>query len=200
MAAIFTTRTDHRYNPVLDSHKRSRTSYMTQQQQGGDNYHQNQRWFQVQKPRVDHYNSNKGGFNFVPKIQPLPQFEAKKVEINNGVSGFNARVQAHKPQLNYNGVSTLKFKALPEFQTKRSGEDNGGFVPSLQAWKPEANNYVDARPYSTVSKQFQGMRQRFYDEVSVPKSQVSPQFQGSSFSCSNAFWFPYRQNKASTKR
>ncbi|KAB5548474.1 hypothetical protein DKX38_011996 [Salix brachista] len=185
MAAIFTTRTDHRYNPVLDSHKRSRASYMTQQQQGGDYYHQNQRWFQVKKPRVDHYNSNNGVFNFVPKIHPLPQFEAKKVEINNGVSGFNASVQAHKPQLNYNGVSTLKFKALPEFQTRRSGADNGGFVPSLQAWKPEANNFVDARPYSTVSKQFQGMRQRFYDGVSVPKSQVSSQFQGSSLEADN---------------
>ena len=180
MAAIFTTGTDHHYNPVLDSHKRSRTIYMNQQQQGGDYYHSNPRWFQVKKPRVDHYNSNNGVFNFGPKIQPLPQFEAKKVEINNGVSGFNARVQDQKPRLNYNGVSTLMSQALPEFQTKRSEANNGVFVPNLQAWKPEANNSVFARPYSTVSKQFQGMKQRFYDGVSVPNPQVSRQFQGRS--------------------
>ena len=95
MAAIFTTGTDLHYNPVLDSHKRSRTIYMNQQQQGGDYYHNNQRRFQVKKPRVDHYNSNNGVFNFGPKIQPLPQFEAKKVEFNNDVTvsmlGFKTR-------------------------------------------------------------------------------------------------------------
>ncbi|XP_011047723.1 PREDICTED: polyadenylation and cleavage factor homolog 1-like isoform X3 [Populus euphratica] len=153
---------------------------MNQQQQGGDYYHSNPRWFQVKKPRVDHYNSNNGVFNFGRKIQPLPQFEAKKVEINNGVSGFNARVQDQKPRLNYNGVSTLMSQVLPEFQTKRSEASNGVFVPNLQARKPKANNSVFARPYSTISKQFQGMKQRFYDGVSVPNPQVARQFQGRS--------------------
>jgi pre-mRNA cleavage complex 2 protein Pcf11 len=99
MATTLITRKDHHrpravpnlHNPVLDSEKRSRTSYMAQQQQGGDYYHRNQLGLQAKKPRVDRFNNN-GAVNFGPKIQSFPQFEGKKVEINYGVSGFDARV------------------------------------------------------------------------------------------------------------
>jgi len=50
---------------------------------------------------------------------------------------------------------------------------NDVFVLNLKAWKPEANNSVVGRPYYLVSQQFQGIKQMFYNGVSVPNSQVS---------------------------
>ncbi|CAK7322675.1 unnamed protein product [Dovyalis caffra] len=185
MAATIITRTGHHsstvpnlYNPVGVSPKRSRASYMTQERRG-DYYHRNQHGFQAKKPRFDlnNNNNNNGVFNFGPKVQSLPRFEAKKVEIDGGISSFKARVETQKPEFDNNGILTPKFLALPQFQPQRPDANNGGFVPNFQAWKPEANKSVVARPYPPFSQQFQGMKPRFYGGVSVPNSQVSQQFQ-----------------------
>lgn len=197
MAATLITRKDHHrpravpnlHNPVLDSEKRSRTSYMAQQQQGGDYYHRNQLGLQAKKPRVDRFNNN-GAVNFGPKIQSFPQFEGKKVEINYGVSGFDARVQARKPELINNGVLTPKFRPLPQLHDQKAEGNNGFFMPNLQAWKPEGNNFVVSRPYPPLSQQFQGKKLGFYNGFSVPNYQVSRHFQDSSLKVDNWVFNP----------
>ncbi|KAJ6289682.1 hypothetical protein OIU78_025579 [Salix suchowensis] len=128
MAATQITRKDHHrpmevpnlHNPVLDSQKRSRTRYMEQQQQGGDYYHRNQLGLQAKNPRVDRFNNN-GVVNYGPEIQSLSQLEGKKVELNYGVSGFHARVQAWKPELSNDGGLAPKFQALPQLQDQEAG-------------------------------------------------------------------------------
>ncbi|XP_061947350.1 uncharacterized protein LOC133670762 [Populus nigra] len=197
MAATLITRKDHHrpravpnlHNPVLDSEKRSRTSYMAQQQQGGDYYHRNQLGLQAKKPRVDRFNNN-GAVNFGPKIQSFPQFEGKKVEINYGVSGFDARVQARKPELINNGVLTPKFRPLPQLHDQKAEGNNWFFMPNLQAWKPEGNNFVVSRPYPPLSQQFQGKKLGFYNGFSVPNYQVSRHFQDSSLKVDNWVFNP----------
>ncbi|KAJ6289706.1 hypothetical protein OIU78_025599 [Salix suchowensis] len=187
MAATLITRKDHHrpmevpnlHNPVLDSQKRSRTSYMEQQQQGGDYYHRNQLGLQAKNPRVDRFNNN-GVVNYGPQIQSLPQLEGKKVELNYGVSGFHARVQAWKPELSNNGGLAPKFQALPQLQDQKAGGNNRVFMPNLQAWKPQNNNFVVSRPYPPLSRQFQGMKPGFYNGVSVSNYQVSQHFQDNS--------------------
>ncbi|KAF9663178.1 hypothetical protein SADUNF_Sadunf17G0011300 [Salix dunnii] len=197
MAATLKTRKDrHRpmevpnlHNPVLDSQKRSRTSYMEQQQQGGDYYHRNQLGLQAKNPRVDRLNNNRV-VNYGPKIQSLPQFEGKKVELNYGVYGFHARVQAWKPKLSNKGSLAPKFQALPQLQDQKAGGNNGVFMPNLQAWKPENNNLVVSRPYPPHSRQFQGMKPGFYNGFSVPNYQVSQHFQDSSLKVDNGVFNP----------
>jgi len=197
MATTLITRKDHHrpravpnlHNPVLDSEKRSRTSYMAQQQQGGDYYHRNQLGLQAKKPRVDRFNNN-GAVNFGPKIQSFPQFEGKKVEINYGVSGFDARVQAREPELSNNGVLTPNFRPLPQLQDQKAEGNNGFFMPSLQAWKPEGNNFVVSRPYPPLSQPFQGKKLGFYNGFSVPNYQVSRHFQDSSLKVDNGVFNP----------
>ncbi|KAI9378983.1 hypothetical protein POPTR_017G017800v4 [Populus trichocarpa] len=197
MATTLITRKDHHrpravpnlHNPVLDSEKRSRTSYMAQQQQGGDYYHRNQLGLQAKKPRVDRFNNNEA-VNFGPKIQSFPQFEGKKVEINYGVSGFDARVQAREPELSNNGVLTPNFRPLPQLQDQKAEGNNGFFMPSLQAWKPEGNNFVVSRPYPPLSQPFQGKKLGFYNGFSVPNYQVSRHFQDSSLKVDNAVFNP----------
>ncbi|KAB5515729.1 hypothetical protein DKX38_026377 [Salix brachista] len=177
------------HNPVLHSQKRSRTSYMEQQQQGGDYYHCNQLGLQAKNPRVDRFN-NKGVINYGPKIQSLPQLEGKKVELNYGVSGFHARVQAWKPELSNNGGLAPKFQALPQLQDQKAGGNNRVFMPNLQAWKPENNNFVVSRPYPPLSRQFQGMKPGFSNGFSVPNYQVSQHFQDSSLKVDNGVFNP----------
>ncbi|KAI5558043.1 hypothetical protein BDE02_17G012600 [Populus trichocarpa] len=197
MATTLITRKDHHrpravpnlHNPVLDSEKRSRTSYMAQQQQGGDYYHRNQLGLQAKKPRVDRFNNNEA-VNFGPKIQSFPQFEGKKVEINYGVSGFDARVQAREPELSNNGVLTPNFRPLPQLQDQKAEGNNGFFMPSLQAWKPEGNNFVVSRPYPPLSQPFQGKKLGFYNGFSVPNYQVSRHFQDSSLKVDNGVFNP----------
>ncbi|KAJ6683279.1 hypothetical protein OIU85_007005 [Salix viminalis] len=172
------------HNPVLNSQKRSRTSYMEQQQQGGDYYHRNQLGLQAKNPRVDRFNNN-GVVNYGPKIQSLPQLEGKKVELNYGVFGFHARVQAWKPELSNNGGLAPKFQALPQLQDQEAGGNNGVFMPNLQAWKPQSNNFVVSRPYPPHSRQFQGMKPGFYNGFSMPNYQVSQHFQDSSLKVDN---------------
>ncbi|KAJ6683278.1 hypothetical protein OIU85_007004 [Salix viminalis] len=170
MAATLITRKDHHHpmevpnlhNPVLDSQKRSRTRYMEQQQQGGD--------FTI--------------------IQSLPQLEGNKVELNYGVSGFHARVQAWKPELSNNGGLAPKFQALPQFQDQEAGGNDGVFMPNLQAWKPQSNNFVVSRSYPPHSRQFQGMKPGFYNGFSVPNYQVSQHFQDSSLKVDNGVFNP----------
>ncbi|KAJ6289721.1 hypothetical protein OIU78_025613 [Salix suchowensis] len=197
MAATLITRKDHHHpmevpnlhNPVLNSQKRSRTSYMEQQQQGGDYYHRNQLGLRAKNPRVDRFNNN-GVVNYGPKIQSLPQLEGKKVELNYGVSGFHARVQAWKPELSNNGGLAPKFQALPQLQDQEAGGNNGFFMPNLQAWKPQSNNFVVSRTYPPISWQFQGMKPGFYNGFSVPNYQVSQHFQDNSLKVDNGVFNP----------
>ncbi|KAJ6734182.1 POLYADENYLATION AND CLEAVAGE FACTOR-like protein 1-RELATED [Salix purpurea] len=197
MAATLITRKDHHHpmevpnlhNPVLDSQKRSRTSYMEQQQHGGDYYHRNQLGLQAKNPRVDRFNNN-GVVNYGPKIQSLSQLEGKKVELNYGVSGFHARVQAWKPELSNDGGLAPKFQVLPQLQDQEAGGNNGVFMPNLQAWKPQSNNFVVSRPYPPHSRQFQGMKPGFYNGFSVPNYQVSQHFQDSSLKVDNGVFNP----------
>ncbi|KAJ6420497.1 hypothetical protein OIU84_027937 [Salix udensis] len=197
MAATLITRKDHHHpmevpnlhNPVLNSQKRSRTSYMEQQQQGGDYYHRNQLGLQAKNPRVDHFNNN-GVVNYGPKIQSLPQFDGKKVELNYGVSGFHARIQARKPELSNNGGLAPEFQALPQLQDQKARGNNRVFMPNLQAWKPDSNNFVVSRPYPPLSRQFQGMKPGFYNGFSVPNYQVSQHFQDSSLKVDNGVFNP----------
>ncbi|KAJ6420510.1 hypothetical protein OIU84_027950 [Salix udensis] len=177
MVATLITRKDHHHpmevpnlhSPVLDSQKRSRTRYMEQQQQGGDYYHRNQLGLQAKNPRVDRFNNN-GVVNYGPKIQSLPQFEGKKVELNYGVSGFHSRIQARKPELSNNGGLAPEFQALPQLQDQKAGGNNG--------------------PYPPRSRQFQGMKPGFYNGFSVPNYQVSQHFQDSSLKVDNGVFNP----------
>ncbi|KAJ6420503.1 hypothetical protein OIU84_027943 [Salix udensis] len=151
------------HNPVLYSQKRSRTRYMEQQQQGGDYYHRNQLGLQAKNPRVDRFNNN-GVVNYGPKIQSLPQLEGKKVERN--------------------------YEALPQLQDQKAGGNNGVFMPNLQAWKPQSNNFVVSRPYPPRSRQFQGMKPWLYNGFSVPNYQVSQHFQDSSLKVDDGVFNP----------
>ncbi|KAJ6420502.1 hypothetical protein OIU84_027942 [Salix udensis] len=162
---------------------------MEQQQQGGDYYHRNQLGLQSKNPRVDRFNNN-GVVNYGPKIQSLPQLEGKKVELNYGVSGFHARVQAWKPELSNDGGLAPKFQSLPQLQDQEAGGNNGVFMPNLQAWKPQSNNFVVSRSYPPHSRQFQGMKPGFYNGFSVPNYQVSQHFQDSSLKVDNGVFNP----------
>ncbi|KAJ6370512.1 hypothetical protein OIU76_028737 [Salix suchowensis] len=144
---------------------------------------------QAKNPRVDRFNNN-GVVNYGPKIQSLPQLEGKKVELNYGVSGFHARVQAWKPELSNNGGLAPKFQALPQVQDQEAGGNDGFFMPNLQAWKPQSNNFVVSRPYPPHSRQFQGMKPGFYNGFSVPNYQVSQHFRDSSLKVDNGVFNP----------
>ncbi|KAJ6289722.1 hypothetical protein OIU78_025614 [Salix suchowensis] len=118
------------------------------------------------------------------------ELEGKKVELNYGVSGFHARVQAWKPELSNKSGLAPKFQALPQLQDQKAGGNNRVFMPNLQAWKPENNNFVVSRPYPPCSRQFQGMKPGFYNGFSVPNYQVSQHFQDSSLKVDNGVFNP----------